>query len=257
MIKSWCSSDNPKAEWNDIKRPAHVAQIRAAITKNLPHYFDSLVHPAEAPAPGTDLLARLGEKYKVTASNKATPAPKAKADASSFEKAIADHDKRAQQYRGVFEPEVLEEYRADDPDTFKTLLSRKCPVIRIITNSKSTELKDWRIAYKRCPSEKLLTVFENLLAFASEYLDELGVEKKYATLKTAEALAVDDFDTDELSIPGVIGSGIKSLALYHLYPRVFPALGGRSVFALYFLTEKATFDLRSKTSEFLIVNDAK
>ena len=151
----------------------------------------------------------------------------------------------------------MEEYRNYDPDAFKTHLSRQCPVIRSLLQSKSTELKDWKVKYKVRPSEDLLAVFENLLAFAQEYVGNQGIEKTYATLKSAEGLDLDEFDTEELSIAGVIGSGIKSLALYHLYPRVFPALGGRSVFALFFLTEKATFELRSKTSEFLIVNDAK
>jgi hypothetical protein len=255
MIKSWCSSENPKAEWKAIRTPSHVAKIRAAIDKNFARYFYSLVHPAVAPAQGADLLARLGEKYKVTPSSK--PAPTGTVAPSVFVKSIADHHKKAERYRGVFEPEVLQEFRSDDPDAFKTHLSRKCPVIVSLLQSHSSELKDWMMKYRLRTSEDLLSVFENLLAFAQEYMDELGVEKTYSTLETADALALDEFDTEELSITGVVGSGIKSLALYHLYPRVFPALGGRSVFALYFLTDKSTFDLRSKTSEFLIVNDGK
>lgn len=255
MIKSWCSSDNPKAEWKDIRAPAHVAKVRAAIAKNFSRYFESLVHPAQGAPAGTDLLARLGEKYKVTTSAK--PAAVAKADPSGFVEAIEDHEKKAARYRAVFEPEVLSEFRTDDPDAFKTHLSRKCPVITSLLQSGDSELKEWKMKYRLRSSDELLTVFENLLAFAEEYMADHGEEKSYAKLKTADDLALDDFDTEELSILGVIGSGIKSLVLHHFHPRVFPILRGPSMFALFFLTDKSAFELRSDTSEFLIVDDGK
>lgn len=253
MIKSWCINDNPNAEWKDIRAPAHVAKVRAAIEKNFAHYFESQVQPPAAPA-STDLLARLGEKYKVTSSK---PAPAAKADTSAFVNAIEEHDKKAHRYHAVFDTEVLNEFRADDPDAFKTHLSRKCPVILSLLQSSDSELKEWKMKYRMRGSEELLVVFENLLAFAAEYMADHGDEKTYATLETASDLELDDFDNEELSILGVIGSGIKSLVLHHFYPRVFPILRGPSMFALFFLTDKSAFDLRSDTSEFLIVDDGK
>lgn len=254
MLKSWCIDDNPKAEWKDIRAPAHVAKVRAAIEKNFARYFDSLVHPPQAAPAGTDLLARLGEKYKVTSSK---PAPAAKADPSAFVNAIEEHDKKAHRYHAVFDAEVLTEFRADDPDAFKTHLSRKCPVIISLLQSSDSELKEWKMKYRVRDSEELLVVFENLLAFAAQYMADHGDEKTYATRVTASDLALDEFDTEDLSILGVIGSGIKSLVLHHFYPRVFPILRGPSMFALFFLTDKSAFDLRSDTSEFLIVDDAK
>lgn len=255
MIKSWCNSDNPKAEWKDIREPAHVAKVRAAIEKNFSRYFESLVHPPQAAPAGADLLARLGEKYKVTTSAK--PVPVTKADPTAFIDAIEQHEKKAPRYRGVFETEVLNEFRTDSPDEFKTHLSRKCPVIISLLQSSDNELKEWKMKYRLRSSDELLAVFENLLAFAEEYMAEHGDEKTYAKLKTASDLALDDFDTEEVSIQGVIGSGIKSLVLHHFYPRVFPILRGPSMFALFFLTDKSAFELRSDTSEFLIIDDGK
>lgn len=255
MIKSWCNSDNPKAEWADIRERGHVAKVRAAIEKNFPRYFESLVHPPQAAPAGPDLLARLGEKFKVTQAPKAATA--AKADPTAFVEAIEEHEKRAPRYQAVFDPAVLSEYRADNPDAYKTHLSRKCPVIIHLLKSSDNELKDWKMKYRLRSSEDLLTVFENLLAFCEEYMADHGDEATYAGLKTADDLALDDFDTEEVSIQGVIGSGIKSLALHHFHPRVFPILRGPSMLALFFLTDKSAFDLRSDTSEFLIIDDGK
>jgi hypothetical protein len=250
MIKSWCN-DETKWEWDDIRKPAHVAKVHAAIDKNFTRYFDSMVKPA-MPA-GADLFAKLGEKFKVTGGPK--PPPSGKADASAFVAAIGDYDKKAQRYRNLCDLAVLQEFRDDGPDAFKAELSRKCPVIVSVLQSKNAELKDWKIGYRLATSESLLSVFESLLRFGDEYMGKRGLEKTFSKLRTAKELALDHFDTPELSIPGVIGSGIKSLTLYHLHPSVFPSLGGRSMFALYFLTERSHFSLRSGGSEFLIIND--
>lgn len=256
MRKSWSMEDepgkaNPKAEWDDIRAPEHVAKVHAAIDKNFAKYFDSLMQPTVAT--GVDLLATLGGKYKVTKSSKPVAAPKS--HAAVLVKAITDYEKMAQRYRKLFDGDVLQEYRDDQPDTFKTELSRKFPVIMSLLRAGSTELKEWKIKYNLKTSEELLCVFENLLAFSDEYMKARGAEATYSKLREASEFDLDGFDGEGMSIPGVIGSGIKSLALYHRHARVFPALGGRSVYGLFFLTDKSSFSLRSETSEFLMISD--
>jgi hypothetical protein len=251
MLKSWSMDENPKAEWDDIRAPAHVAKVHTAIKKNFAKYFDSLVEPAAAT--GVDLFATLGEKYKVTKS--ARPVVPPKANGAVLVKAITDYQKMAQRYCNIFDGEALQDYRDDQPDTFKTELSRKFPVIMSLLRAGSTELKEWKIKYNLKTSEELLCVFENLLAFANEYMKARGAEATYSKFHEASEFALDGFDGEDMSIPGVVGSGIKSLALYHRHARVFPALGGRSVYGLYFLTDKSFFSLRSESSEFLMISD--
>ena len=252
MLKSW-SDDDDKREWEDVEERDHIAQIRAAVQKNFPKYFASLVRPA--PPKGNDLLSHLSKagKFKVTPPKKAKVDPIA--DASMFEAAIRAYEKESVSYRDFFSAEGLQQYRDDDPDAFKTDLSRKCPIIRKLIQSKRSELKEWRIKYNRTPSEELLSTFEQLLSFAEEYLNESGDEEHYVTLDAWDDFEFDGYDEDSAAVPGVIGGGIKSLVLYHREPRVFPSRSGAAMYGLFFLTEKLSFGLRSKTSEFLMIDD--
>jgi hypothetical protein len=58
-----------------------------------------------------------------------------------------------------------------------------------------------------------------------------------------------------MSMPKVIGMGIKSITLYHLDPQRLPRRGRSDVYALYFLSGRDYFGLPSKSSEFLMVDD--
>lgn len=254
MLKSW-SDDDKKTEWRDVEKADHIARLWARIEKAVPRYFESLVAPAEAA--GTDLLDQLATsgRFKVAA-KKASPAPKQRvADGAAFEKALAAYEKKATKYRDFFDPEVLTEYRDDDPDAFKDALSRKCPVILTILQSKSPELKEWLFKYRVTPSEELLSTFENLVGFAQAYIAEHDDDEAYAGYDAIDDFDFDGFDDEAAGLAGVIGGGIKSIVLYHLEPRIFPERSSAAVYALYFLTGKEAFGLRSKTSEFLMIND--
>lgn len=250
MYKSWTED---KAEWKDIVEPAHIAKVRKAIDANFARYFETLTRPAVPQ--GNDLFERLGEKFKVAPSKK--PLPASKPDASAFVDAIAAYSKKAQRYRNFFTQDILTEFRNDDPDEFQSQLRKKCPVILGLVQSKSDDLKEWRIKYKQTSSPELLEVFENLINFAADYDNDAGKEASYSKYVDHGEFQVDDFDTEEMSILGVIGGGIKSTVLYHLNPRVFPERSDAAMFALFFLTDKSPFSLRSKTSEFLQIDDRK
>jgi hypothetical protein len=254
MYKSW-SDDEERSEWKDVEKPDHIARVWAAIEANVPKYFSSLVAPKMAS--GNDLLEKLAltGNFKVAAKKTKTAQKPTPADGTAFEQALASYDKKARKYRDFFNSETLTEFRDDDPDAFKDALSRKCPVILAILQAKSAELKEWLFKYSQTPSEALLSTFENLVGFAQTYVAAHRDETEYAKLDGIDAFKFDGFDNEASGLPGVIGGGIKSTVLYHLEPRLFPERSGAAMYALYFLTDEKSFELRSKSSEFLMIND--
>ncbi len=253
MYKSWSIDEDPRQEWDAVLTAEHVAQVTAKLASMFESYFQSWVKP-KMPE-GEDLLAKLGGKFKVRPSK--SPVPSLKADVNILNEAIDDYTKLADRYRDFFAADRIQEYREDDPDAFKTELSRKCPVIQQIVHSKRDELKEWRIKYNRTPSAELLATFEQLISFADEYMAEAGDEEQYSSLSEWEEFVFDGFDEERAGIPGVIGAGIKSIVLYHLHPRVFPVRSSGALYGLYFLTDRSHFSLRSKTSEFLMIDDKR
>lgn len=250
MLKSW-SDEEDKSEWNDVVDEDHIAQVTEKIEQNFEKYFNSLVKPAAAT--GTDLLGQLGSKFKVKASKK--PKSEPVADASVIEDALAAYERESTGYRDFFDAERINDYREDDPSAFKTDLARKCSVVRKLRQSKRRELQEWQIKFNRTPSADMLATFERLIGFADEYATESGDEDTYSELESWEDFAFDGYEEDAAGIPGVIGGGIKSLVLYHLNPRIFPSRSGQAMYGLFFLTDKSHFGLRSKTSEFLMIDD--
>ena len=109
--------------------------------------------------------------------------------------------------------------------------------------------------YNRTPSAELLATFERLISFSDEYIADSGDEEQYSQFTQSEEFDFGGFEEERSSIPGVVGGGIKSIVLYHLHPRVFPERSGTALYGLYFLTEGSYFGLRSKTSEFLMIDD--
>ncbi len=254
MLKSWVS-DPAKAEFAAIREPKHMAAVWEDLAKSFPRYFESLVAPKVAQ--GDDLLAALktNERFRVKEPKKPKEAPKP--DFSALTRAVAEYEPEADQYREFFDVERLAEFRQDDPDAFKTELSKKCPVIRQTLMSPLTDLKEWKIKYRAAKSATLLATFEHLRALADGYLATHGAEADFDGYDDPEDFAMEDFNEETTGVPGVIGGGIKSALVYRLEPRVFAPRSTSALFGLYFLTEEKSYRLRSETSEFIMVDDKR
>jgi hypothetical protein len=252
MLKSWVN-DEKKSEFPAIREKAHMAAAWEVLQASFPRYFESFVAPKAAS--GDDLLEKLksNERFRVKASKapKVPPPP----DFSLFEEAVENYEAEAQHYRAFFDSEVLEEFREDDPDSFKTELSKKCPVIRYTLNSRLEDLKEWKYKYHATHSKKMLETFGHLLALGEEYESDRGKESKFDKYDSPAAFEMEDFNEEVTGVPGVIGGGIKTAVLHHMNARIFANRSSRALFGLYFMTAKQTFKLRSKTSEFLMIDD--
>lgn len=254
MLKSWVS-DPEKAEFDAIREPKHMAAVWEDVRKAFPRYFASLVAPKVAE--GADLLEQLkaNEHFRVKTPKK--PKSEPKPDFSVLTAAVTEYDDDAEVYREFFDPERLAEFREDDPDAFKTELSKKCPVIRQTLNSRLDDLKEWKFKYKVAKSATLLEAFEHLRGLGDGYLADSGEEADFDRYDDPDDFAMEDFNEETTGVPGVVGGGIKSKVLHEIDARVFAHRGSNALFGLYFLTEEKTYRLKSGTSEFIMVDDKR
>jgi hypothetical protein len=110
-------------------------------------------------------------------------------------------------------------------------------------------------SFRRAKGSDLLAVFSNVLDFSNAWVAQQP-EASYAVLDSADDFGLDPLDADEtMTLPKVIGMGIKSIVLHHLDPRVFPQRTRNDLYGLYFLSGMQDFGLASGSSEFLMIND--
>lgn len=238
--------ENP--EYGLIKQDAHIATVWAEIEKNFPAYWESMI-TRESPQ---SLAAQLSSFAKV----KSKPIDKAAILRSIFKDSIEEYEKEAEAYRKFFDRDDLQEYEDDDPKAFKAALKRECPVIRNSVNSQHEVMEEWKHKFIPTTGQELLDVFFNLIKFAEDYSINTP-DSDFSKFDSVDDFKVSTLDEQEYGVVGVIGSGIKTVVLYYLNPRIFPLLTRLSIYGLYFLSGKGSFGLPSKTSEFLMISDTK
>jgi hypothetical protein len=129
------------------------------------------------------------------------------------------------------------------------------PVIANTLRQRRAELKEWQYHFRTARAKDLLEVFSNVLDFVAEWSEAHPVDR-YAELNEVYGFGLHPLDDDEtMYIVNVIGMGIKSIVLYHLDPQRLPPRGRYALYGLYFLSDRDHFNLPSKSSEFLMIND--
>ena len=155
-------------------------------------------------------------------------------------------------YNDLFTKEKMEELYFD-PSTFKKItLKNQCPIIRQTLNSKQKGLEKFKRKFKEADAKDLWEKINNIVNFAYEYKGEED-ENKYVNISNYEDLGLNKLDTEDCSLSGVIGGGIKSLISYMRNPQWFPSRSRNAIWALYFLTDKESFGCKMD-SEFIMVN---
>ena len=167
--------------------------------------------------------------------------------------AVTEFESDCNRYREIFDAEAFDEY-FDDPNNFKSdVLKNKCPVIRKTLKSKLDELKQYKVSFKLADPNELLEKISNICAFGREYFSRYDAAT-YESAKTFADLKMATLDSDECSVSGVVGAGIKSHFLYKLYPAIFPVENQSSIWSLYFLSGQEDFGCEYG-SEFLMIDD--
>lgn len=171
-----------------------------------------------------------------------------------FKNIIEKNESSKEKYDEIFSEDIMEEYEFD-VDSFKGVtLKKDCTVIRKTLNSKAEALKDWKRAFYSCKAQPLYDTFYNILDFAREY-DKSKNEDEMKMINTISDNELEEMHEDNCYLLGVIGTGIVSNILNHMFPRVFPGNFKIGMFALYFLSGKTSKDMGSGCSEFIMVKD--
>lgn len=172
---------------------------------------------------------------------------------------IADNDDLHDKYHDIFDLDAMEEY-AEDPDVFKgDVLRKQCPVIRHSLQSRAQVMQEWKAKYFARKSIDLVDAFTNMMSFAEDYddeMDETAIEAldRVDDCRLAE-MEDEESDNGRAYISGVLGYGIVSNILNHMYPRTFPGYYKMGVWSLFFLAKGSKELMPSGTSEFSMLKD--
>lgn len=206
-----------------------VMQVR--LEEYVNGYLEGVSHYNDLPTPGDSFSALLNEM-------------------------IRKNDKLHDRYFEIFDMDAMEEEYSEDTEGFKSvILKKECDVIRKTLQSKSEALGEWKKKFYGCKSQQLYDTFYNMLNFAIEYNEEMD-EDSLSNVDRIEEIGFAQMDEDACYQSGVLGYGIVSNILNHMYPRVFPGNYKAGVYSLHFLTGKGHgVDMPSDSSEFLMVKD--
>lgn len=232
-------------EYSLVRKPEHVKRVWKEVESSLPRYWDTFVTAERERTPGAKLAEKFGGSFS---------AKESAVISEVFDVAVESYEKEAEKYRKFFDPAAMEEY-FDDPNAFKQGLAHDVPVIAKTLRQRNAQLREWQMHFRASRPKDLLEVFTNVLDFQADWSRE-HAPTEYAKHDAPDEFALDPLDDDEtMSLLKVIGMGIKSIVLHHLDPERLPPRGRNGLYGLFFLSAKNHFDLPSKSSEFLMIND--
>lgn len=234
-------------DFSHIGEDKHIASVFKDIETNFYKYFQTMGNDTASYA--EQLESVFSVKISATSRNK----QQVNGVKNLFVDAIAEFDKEKVKYCNFFNYESLEEF-FDDQNSFKPSLRRECPIINRCVNSRRSEMFNWQYLFTETASSDLLNIFYNLIGFADEYKQNCDL-KEYASFNSLEDFNFNYVQGEECTISGVISMGINSNILYYTSPGLFPIRSRRDLYGLYFLSDCKPYDLPSKSSEFLMIDD--
>lgn len=238
MRQSDLNSKIGESEFELIRNQRHIDQVWSIMEPVVNEYADgfleALANSGSLPSPSTNYTLWLRNL-------------------------ITSNDDLHDRYHDMFDLEALEEY-AEDPDVFKgDVLKKQCPVIRHSLQSRAQVMQEWKTKYYACKSITLVDAFTNMMSFAEEYDDEMDEAAMEALDKVADCRIAEMEDEKSENgrayISGVLGYGIVSNILNHMYPRTFPGNYKMGVWSLFFLAKGSKELMPSGTSEFAMLKD--
>lgn len=247
------TSDHEHMVEDECFQVKHIQKVLDKIKENFQGYFDKFLESQQSHIP-QDRIDTLHDRFIVDSEGKHLVLDRSRACRELFEEAISDLEKDKKAYVDLFDQELLEEYE-DDPQQFKSrILKIETPIIRrTLQNMYAEQLDKYRAAFARANAVDLLTVVSRLSKFSEDYL-----QNKYNAETFEDIVYYKDFnltvlDTEEYTVHGVIGGGIKSTMLFKNYPDVFSSRSRLAVWALWYLVGKQKFGCKMD-SEFLMID---
>lgn len=235
----------------------HIEKVISIIESNFLDYFDDFIKLEAGHAVSSVEIEKAAKKIGVQDVKKKEKSNLEVSFKQIIAQAIEEFEKDREKYQAIFDQDALKEYD-DDPQYFKsTVLKKECPVIHsTIFNKQAKVLDKYRRDFKISDPKELLIVVTNLCEYAQWYNNEFYDSDGYDLIETYHELELEDLDTENYSVYGVIGGGIKSHMLYKIFPSLFPNRSRSAIWALWYLTGKSKFDCEYD-SEFLMIDVEK
>lgn len=239
--------------------PEHIQKVLKEIQKNFNKYFSDFVDTTAGTTLSVTDFERL--QQSVGLAGKVTRSKRKNDLSGKFQtiiaEAIDDFERDREKYIALLDKQGLKEEGTDIASFKSKTLKFECPIINsTLFNKQAKELDKYRKAFSVASAKELYTVVCNLRNFAEEYSEDEYVRDSYDDISSYEELGMGQMDTDECTVYGVIGGGIKSHLLYKLYPGLFPNRSRSAIWAMWYLTDKKVFGC-DMDSEFLMIDVEK
>jgi hypothetical protein len=244
-----------KNDWASIRQPEHITAVLDVMLIKLDDYFARFC--AAPPSTEADLVAVLGNLGEVQTSSKNKQSDTRSWLLERWATGLKKHyDKEERKYKAMFSEQRMEKFRDGNPKNFKDRLKTDCPVIHRSLRSKAEEMQEWKESFARAKPQEMFDTFEEVLDFARPHVEAFENDLPETSLLPDTFAELAAFsDEPNLSLPGVIGAGIKSTVVYYLFPSHFHRAVRHSLFGFYFLSDMQAFGLPSGTNEFIMIND--
>ena len=235
MIRSMIDSNVGKIEFELLSDQEQMEAVWRVMQPKLERYaneyLEGVSHYQDLRTPGDSFSAFLNEMIK-------------------------KNDKLHDKYFQIFDMDLMEEEYSEDTEGFKAVtLKKDCDVFRKTLQSKSESLTEWKRKFYGCKSQQIYDTFYNMMSFAQDYDSDMD-EAALADVDTIEDIGFAQMSEDACYQSGVLGFGIVSNILNHMYPRTFPGNYKAGVYSLHFLTGCGKgVNMPSDSSEFLMVKD--
>lgn len=234
----------------------HIQTVLSVIKKNFAKYFYEFLITNAGTGISAEEFEKLKEKLGIKDGKNKSKQELTHNYKTLIIESVNAFEKDRQKYLDIFDEETLEEYQ-DDPSTFKSkTLKNECPIIHsTIYNKRAKELDKYRAQFSIANPSEMLNVVQTLCRFGNEYYDEYDRDT-YEHIEDYKELGMEPMDTDDFTVYGVIGGGIKSHMLYKVFPEIFPNRSRSAIWALWYLSGKQSFGCKMD-SEFLMIDVGK
>ncbi len=234
----------------------HVEKVLAAIKTNFDKHFMRFLDSSGGKGIAIEDVQSLQKKFGIEVQKKRKNTDLTKNFKTIIQEAIDDFERDREDYKKIFRANWLEDLD-EDADVFKSkTLRNECPIIRkTLANKRAKELDKYRAAFSLADADWLLHVVYNLCVFGDKYQKDYD-PNTYEDAEIYQDLDLELLDTDDYTAYGVIGGGIKTHMLYKVHPAIFPNRSRSAIWALWYLTDKATFGCNTD-SEFLMIDLSK
>lgn len=235
---------------------SHIEKVLAEMKPLIKTYFNKYIETEGGHVANNSQLEMLALKFGATSK----PNAKRKDYKKILERLLIEgstaFQNERQDYLEILDLKSLEEYGADVSSFKNTTLKNQIPIIRkTLNNVSAKELDKFRTSFGISNASEVFKVTSNIVELANELHDNWYDPLIFENIQSLDELRYQEFDTEEYTVYGVIGGGIKSHFVYKLFPQMFPNRSRESVWALYYLSDRKKFDCK-QDSEFLMI-DAK